>query len=87
MGAGRTSGHLVRRSTRRSQDQCPSPASMNCPSSRRCQGSCRFPAPTLGEMPDAVSEVVAECLSVDPTDRPATASEVAERLDEAASKW
>ncbi len=45
------------------------------------------PAPTLGEMPDAVSEVVAECLSVDPTDRPATASEVAERLDEAASKW
>jgi hypothetical protein len=31
--------------------------------------------------------VVAECLSVDPADRPATASEVAERLDEAASKW
>jgi serine/threonine protein kinase len=44
------------------------------------------PAPALGEMPDAVSEVVAECLSVDPTDRPATADEVAERLDEAASK-
>ena len=44
------------------------------------------PAPALGEMPDAVSEVVAECLSVDPTDRPATANEVAERLDEAASK-
>jgi eukaryotic-like serine/threonine-protein kinase len=45
------------------------------------------PAPTLGAVPDAVSEVVAECLSVDPADRPATASEVAERLDEAASKW
>jgi eukaryotic-like serine/threonine-protein kinase len=45
------------------------------------------PAPTLGDLPDAVSEVVAECLSVDPTDRPATANEVAERLDEAASKW
>ncbi|HUC14914.1 MAG TPA: protein kinase [Acidimicrobiales bacterium] len=45
------------------------------------------PAPTVGDLPDAVSEVVTECLSVDPADRPATASEVAERLDEAASKW
>lgn len=45
------------------------------------------PAPTLGDLPDAVSELVAECLSLDPADRPATASEVAERLDEAASKW
>lgn len=45
------------------------------------------PAPTLGEMPDAVSEVVAGCLSVDPANRPTTASEVAEHLDEAASKW
>jgi hypothetical protein len=45
------------------------------------------PAPTLGAVPDAVSQVVAECLSVDPADRPATAGEVAERLDEAASKW
>lgn len=45
------------------------------------------PAPTLGAVPDAVSDVVAECLSVDPADRPATAGEVAERLDEAASKW
>ncbi|MGD0810756.1 MAG: protein kinase [Acidimicrobiales bacterium] len=45
------------------------------------------PAATLGEMPAAVSEVVADCLSVDPADRPATASEVAERLDEAAAKW
>jgi hypothetical protein len=34
-----------------------------------------------------VSDVVAECLSVDPANRPATAGEVAERLDEAASKW
>jgi hypothetical protein len=45
------------------------------------------PAPTLGAVPDAVSGVVAECLSVDPANRPATAGEVAERLDEAASKW
>jgi serine/threonine protein kinase len=45
------------------------------------------PAPTLGAVPDAVSDVVAECLAVDPADRPATAGEVAERLDEAASKW
>jgi serine/threonine protein kinase len=45
------------------------------------------PAPALGAMPGAVSEVVTDCLSVDPTDRPATAVEVAERLDEAASKW
>jgi hypothetical protein len=45
------------------------------------------PAPTLGNLPEAVSEVVAKCLSVDPADRPATANEVAERLDEAASKW
>jgi eukaryotic-like serine/threonine-protein kinase len=45
------------------------------------------PAPALGDIPDAVSEIVAECLSIDPSDRPATANEVAERLDEAASKW
>jgi hypothetical protein len=45
------------------------------------------PAPTLAAVPAAVSEVVAECLSVDPAGRPATAGEVAERLDEAASKW
>jgi len=45
------------------------------------------PALALGDMPDPVSEVVARCLSVDPENRPATASEVAERLDEAASKW
>ena len=45
------------------------------------------PAPTLGDMPDPVSAVVSECLAVDPADRPSTASEVAERLDAAASKW
>ena len=45
------------------------------------------PAPNLGAIPDAVSDVVAECLAVGPAGRPATASEVAERLDEAASKW
>jgi eukaryotic-like serine/threonine-protein kinase len=45
------------------------------------------PAPTLGQLPAAVSEIVAACLSVDPANRPLTAREVAERLDEAASKW
>jgi eukaryotic-like serine/threonine-protein kinase len=45
------------------------------------------PPPVLAKMPDAISEVVAECLSTDPANRPATANEVAERLDEAASKW
>jgi eukaryotic-like serine/threonine-protein kinase len=45
------------------------------------------PAPALGELPGAVTGLVTACLSVDPTDRPATAREVAERLEEAASKW
>jgi hypothetical protein len=45
------------------------------------------PTPVLGRVPATVSEVVARCLSVDPANRPATASEVAERLDEAAAKW
>lgn len=45
------------------------------------------PAPSLGQLPAAVSEIVAACLSVDPANRPLTAGEVAERLDEAAAKW
>ena len=45
------------------------------------------PAPSFGQLPAAVSEIVAACLSVDPANRPLTAREVAERLDEAASKW
>jgi eukaryotic-like serine/threonine-protein kinase len=45
------------------------------------------PAPAISDMPEAVSKVVAGCLSVDPSDRPATAGEVADRLEEAASKW
>ena len=45
------------------------------------------PAPALGQLPAAVSDLVTACLSVDPADRPLTAREVAERLEEAASKW
>ena len=45
------------------------------------------PAPVLGQLPAAVADLVASCLSVDPADRPSTASDVADRLDEAAAKW
>jgi eukaryotic-like serine/threonine-protein kinase len=45
------------------------------------------PPPSSGPLPAAVSEIVTACLSVDPANRPLTAREVAERLDEAASKW
>jgi eukaryotic-like serine/threonine-protein kinase len=45
------------------------------------------PAPGLGELPAAVSELVASCLAVDPAMRPPTAGDVAARLDEAAAKW
>jgi eukaryotic-like serine/threonine-protein kinase len=44
-------------------------------------------APPVLELPAPVAELVASCLSVDPANRPATAKEVAERLDEAAAKW
>lgn len=44
------------------------------------------PLPAPAEMPPAVSELVAQCLSTDPEARPSTASEVADRLDEAAAK-
>jgi hypothetical protein len=45
------------------------------------------PAPGLGALPAPVTEVVSRCLAVDPADRPATAGEVADRLDEAATRW
>ena len=45
------------------------------------------PAPGLGELPAPVADVVAGCLAIDPADRPATAAEVADRLDDAATKW
>jgi len=45
------------------------------------------PPPSSGALPAAVSEIVAACVSTDPANRPLTAREVAERLDEAASKW
>jgi len=45
------------------------------------------PAPVIGDMPGPVADVVTACLSIDPTNRPATAMEVADRLDESAAKW
>jgi eukaryotic-like serine/threonine-protein kinase len=45
------------------------------------------PAPTPGEMPDAISGLVNACLSPDPTTRPSTADEVAGKLEQAAGKW
>jgi eukaryotic-like serine/threonine-protein kinase len=45
------------------------------------------PAPGPGDSPAPVAEVIARCLAIDPTDRPATAGEVADRLDDAAAKW
>jgi serine/threonine-protein kinase len=43
--------------------------------------------PAVLDLPAPVAELVASCLSVDPANRPSTARDVAERLDEAASKW
>ena len=45
------------------------------------------PRPAPSEIPAAISELVDSCLSTDPEARPATAADVAERLDEAAAKW
>lgn len=39
------------------------------------------------DIPPAVAPLVTSCLSSDPADRPSTAKEVAERLDEAAAQW
>ncbi len=44
-------------------------------------------APAVLELPAPVAELVASCLSVDPANRPSTAKDVADRLDEAAAKW
>jgi serine/threonine-protein kinase len=45
------------------------------------------PSPSPVELPPGVSGLVDSCLSTDPEARPATADEVAQRLDEAATKW
>jgi hypothetical protein len=45
------------------------------------------PSPAPAQVPAAISELVGACLATDPANRPATAGEVADRLDEAASKW
>jgi serine/threonine protein kinase len=43
------------------------------------------PTPARAELPSSVAALVSACLAVDPADRPATAAEVADRLDEAAA--
>jgi eukaryotic-like serine/threonine-protein kinase len=45
------------------------------------------PSPVLGDLPAPVSGLIASCLAIDPANRPATASEVADNLYEAAAKW
>jgi serine/threonine-protein kinase len=45
------------------------------------------PAPVPADLPRPIADLVNECLSVDPARRPATANEVANRLDEAARNW
>jgi hypothetical protein len=43
-------------------------------------------APALGQLPGPIADLVASCLAVDPAERPPTARDVADRLDEAATK-
>ncbi len=47
----------------------------------------QVPGPGLAQLPERVSDVVSRCLALDPAERPRTAVEVAERLEEAASQW
>ncbi len=54
------------------------------------QGLARLltaPSPGPGGMPEQVAGVASSCLSPDPTDRPATAKDVAEQLEGAAERW
>jgi eukaryotic-like serine/threonine-protein kinase len=45
------------------------------------------PVPVLGDLPTPVADLVSSCLSLDPANRPATARDVADRLDAAAMTW
>jgi hypothetical protein len=45
------------------------------------------PAPALGGLPSPVIDLVSSCLAIDPANRPATARDVADRLEEAAARW
>jgi eukaryotic-like serine/threonine-protein kinase len=45
------------------------------------------PAPAIRDLPAPVAELVTSCLSADPANRPPTALDVADHLDEAAAKW
>lgn len=45
------------------------------------------PVPAPADLPERVAGIVASCLSLDPIDRPATARDVADQLEDAASRW
>lgn len=45
------------------------------------------PLPATAELPQQVAGVVNACLSLDPLDRPATARDVADQLEDAANRW
>jgi eukaryotic-like serine/threonine-protein kinase len=54
------------------------------------QGLARLlsvPTPSQQQLPGQVAALVSACLSADPLDRPATAKDVAERLEDAAARW
>jgi len=59
-----------------------SPAPVPVPASPATEGAAAGPS-----LPEPLSALIDSCLSEDPEARPATAGEVAERLEEAASKW
>lgn len=45
------------------------------------------PAPAPPNVPRAIADVVSACLASDPARRPATAEQLADRLEEAAARW
>jgi hypothetical protein len=45
------------------------------------------PAPAKADLPERVAGLVQACLSLDPIDRPATARDFADQLDDVASRW
>ncbi|MGC8628441.1 MAG: hypothetical protein ACP5VR_13000, partial [Acidimicrobiales bacterium] len=45
------------------------------------------PLPALAPLPSAISTLVNSCLATGPADRPQTAAEVADALEQAAARW
>ena len=45
------------------------------------------PSPSQQQLPGQVATLVGACLSADPLDRPATAKDVADQLEDAAARW